>query len=158
MKLAETNLAIESPYIQSDSYSVSSEPFFVRELEGASISVDWKYWLKNEAADLFFDCSQQGWDGYNAQPISNESVNCVHHLIDILPRNIGFPDLVPEPSGEIGLQWRKGNEKMIVIKLARRRIIFSVILASDEKYSGQKQFIGQIPVHLEKILSIHFPQ
>ena len=49
--------------------------------------------------------SQAGWDGYNAEPITAETLRYARRLLKVIPETFGAPDVAPSADGSIGLEW-----------------------------------------------------
>jgi hypothetical protein len=47
-----------------------------------------------------------GWDGYDAQPITSETLGAAKDLIKLLPATAPTPSVAPGADGTIGLEWR----------------------------------------------------
>jgi len=45
------------------------------------------------------------WDGDQAEPILQETVEATRSLLHVLPSNFGEPDIAPAADGTIGLEW-----------------------------------------------------
>lgn len=46
------------------------------------------------------------WDGYDAEPISLETVDAARGFKRLLPMLVQAPDIAPGPDGTIGFEWR----------------------------------------------------
>lgn len=57
--------------------------------------------------EVFEETSEPGWDGYDALPVPWEARLEAEILLRRLPPSIPMPEIVPEPDGEIGLEWYK---------------------------------------------------
>ncbi len=47
-----------------------------------------------------------GWDGYDAHPITAETVRSARHFLRELPRGFPLADVAPGADGTIGFEWR----------------------------------------------------
>jgi hypothetical protein len=56
-----------------------------------------------------------GWDGFDAEPISSETVLAARRFKRALPRNIDKPDIAPGADGTIGFEWRQGPTRDRVV-------------------------------------------
>jgi hypothetical protein len=64
-----------------------------------------------EPTDEFAEYEQyniSGWDGYDAAPISKETVSIARRFNKLLPVNVSRPDIAPGADGTIGFEWRFG--------------------------------------------------
>jgi hypothetical protein len=49
--------------------------------------------------------NQRNWDGYDAEPITSETVSFAKIILEMLPKTFGEPDIAPGADGTIGLEW-----------------------------------------------------
>lgn len=59
-------------------------------------------------------CLFPDWDGYGARALSEASMSYIRRFLAVLPETISRPDLVPEPSGDLTMVWRKNGYHLIV--------------------------------------------
>jgi hypothetical protein len=51
------------------------------------------------------ECAEPGWDGYRARAVSEATARRVETFINALPMSLTAPEIVPEPDGEIAIDW-----------------------------------------------------
>lgn len=49
--------------------------------------------------------NQRNWDGYDAEPITAETLHYARRLLRVMPDTFGPPDIAPSGDGSIGLEW-----------------------------------------------------
>ena len=49
--------------------------------------------------------STPNWDGYDAEPIGQETIDAARSFLRMLPDTFGGPDIAPGSDGTIGLEW-----------------------------------------------------
>lgn len=61
--------------------------------------------------EILQDCSERNWDGYNADPVLQESTQIIYEILEVLPSIsiILEPYIEPLPDGRIALEWIKGD-------------------------------------------------
>ncbi len=103
--------------------------------------------ILEELDNVFEKCSVPGWDGYDAQPISLEAYSEATKLIRSLPlvSFIPSPDIVPEPSGEIALEWYKSNRQVFVASVKGKGEIEYAGLFGFNKTNGIEYFNDILP-------------
>lgn len=69
----------------------------------------------SELEEVFIECLYDGWDGYDARPLSIAAYTDALSFLRLLPTNFYAPDIVPEPSGGIGLEWISPNSGRFII-------------------------------------------
>jgi hypothetical protein len=122
------------------------------------ISFSWRETLQDELDEIVQDCSKAGWDGYDAEPVSSESAAVAQQLIDALPEHIEVPNVVPDPSGEIALEWRSGDQKHFSVSASETTLVYAGIFGGFSKKYGEERFFGTIPAPILDILSDYFAE
>ncbi|MEC4685094.1 MAG: hypothetical protein VST71_05105 [Nitrospirota bacterium] len=97
--------------------------------------------------EVFQECSEEGWDGYDALPISEEAYLEARRLLESLPLTsfIPMPEIIPEPTGEIGLEWSKGPDMVFVISVRGKNEIVYAGLFGKNKTHGIEYFSESLP-------------
>jgi hypothetical protein len=63
------------------------------------------------------ECSQAGWDGYGARAVSDQAAFRTIAFLNALPSSLTPPDIVPEPDGEIAVDWDFGPSLQLSISV-----------------------------------------
>jgi len=97
--------------------------------------------------EIFEECSEENWDGYDALPISEDVVLEAKRLIESLPAtsSIPMPEIVPEPTGEIGLEWYKSKRSVFVVSVNGKNEAAYAGLFGPNKTHGEEYFGDSIP-------------
>lgn len=127
----------------------------IHDARGATISAGLRQKLKDEILDVYSERRIAGWDGYNADPITNEFCGAAIKFVDLLPQCIAEPDVVAEPTGRIGFEWVVGRYKRLSISAANSSIEYAMIIGSRKRF-GEEPFFDEIPNEIEKLLLDHF--
>src|SRR2546425_13193373 len=80
------------------------------------LSVGLERHLRERLAEVALATSAPNWDGYSASPVKREAILDAELFIRVLPRSVRLPDIVPEPAGDLGFEWR-GRERGGVVVL-----------------------------------------
>ncbi len=120
------------------------------------ISLNWKDLLVDEVLDIAVSCQKEGWDGYDAAPISSEAVASAYNLIFSAPDSIRPPEAVPSPDGEIVFEWHNGRYRMSVMP-SGEELIYAANLGPNNVESGRKPLSWGWPRSVLNILSDYFP-
>jgi hypothetical protein len=101
--------------------------------------------------------SSQGWDGYDAQPIDRKACHEAMRFVRLLPFNIDLPEVLPEPTGAIALEWYKKRDHVFVASLSGNGIIeYAGLFGSGNKSYGSERLGGFMPPiilhHIHRIL------
>lgn len=142
--------------ISPESKTIQDLLISAREHSRQPISQSWQTFLKDQVREVSNRCSQVGWDGYNANPISRASMFWALKLIDQLPENVQEPQIVPEPDGEIALEWNSGKDMLFSLTASGSKLIYGGIMGSNHKLYGQEQFFNELPQTIANTLSNYF--
>ena len=111
-------------------------------------SVTWDY-LGGVLATLketYQECSKEGWDGYGALPVTQETYDEAVRFLSALPSWLPAPEIVPEPDGDIGFEWNFGKNRMLAASVdGTNRITYAGLLRTGNKSYGTEVFNGSIP-------------
>lgn len=100
----------------------------------------------DDLVDTYDECSNENWDGYNAVPISANTYNDALRFINALSSSLPSPEIVPEPTGEVGFEWNFGKDLVFVASVdGTNRITYAGLLGKGNKTHGIEVFNGSIP-------------
>lgn len=109
--------------------------------------------LADSMSTVLSECSESNWDGYGAMPISEEAVHEAMYFISQLPSYFPIPGVVPEPDGDLGLEWYHDPGNQLVLTFSGKNIVtFAGIFEGVNKTYGSELFIDSIPVLITQIL------
>ena len=97
---------------------------------------------------IIIDCKENGWDGYDANPISSKtqinSKTLIKKLIINIPEYIvDNCDISPASDGSIVFEWRENSSKIFTISILEDQVIYIYInKIKKEKTTGKFEFIG----------------
>jgi hypothetical protein len=111
-------------------------------------SVTWNY-LGNALDALretYQECYEGNWDGYGAHPVLQATYDEAVRFLNALPSWLPTPEIVPEPSGDIGFEWNFGKNRVFVASVnGTNRITYAGLLGTGNKANGTEVFDGSIP-------------
>lgn len=117
--------------------------------------LNWRDKLKQETKIITQKCNYNGWDGYDAVSINQSSLEQTLNLIDLLPNNIQTPEISPEPSGNMALEWHPRENLILSISACENKISYAAIL-ENKKINGEEYFAIILPKSIEEILLKYF--
>lgn len=95
--------------------------------------------------EIYKECSQANWDGYSANPLSENSVLEALKFIDLIPSYFPMPQVIAEPSGEIGLEWFEDKRLIFVISFSGKNMISYAGIFGSNKTHGTEYFGDTVP-------------
>lgn len=103
--------------------------------------------IQQELDELFKECSEKDWDGYEANPITKdayfEAKRFIKSLLSI--PSFPFPEIVPEPTGEIGFEWYKGKQQVFIVSVSGKNELVYAGLFGPNKVHGTEYFGDSLP-------------
>lgn len=111
--------------------------------------------------DVYSECSEAGWDGYDAFTITESAYFEAKKIIKNLPLTsiIPMPEIVPEPNGEISLEWYKEKRHVFVISVSGRNEIIYAGLFGINKTHGTEYFDESIPsIIIENLKRLYYQE
>ncbi len=157
-------VATLDPAILWSGEGVSEESRRIRELvreisaqRRRPASFAWRGSLLDQVWEILQTCANQGWDGYDAKRISGESGSRAAQLIELLPEGIQIPSVVPEPTGDISLEWRTDDKKHFSLSVTGPALVYAGIFGGSFKSYGEERFFRVLPRTILEILTSYFP-
>jgi hypothetical protein len=96
--------------------------------------------------EVFEECTKEGWDGYDALPITEEAYFAAIKLIKSLPVTaFPMPEVTPEPNGDVGLEWYRENRLVFVVSVSGKSEIVYAGLFGANKTHGTEYFGDSLP-------------
>lgn len=113
--------------------------------------------MRSALKEIYRECSKAGWDGYGAHAITEGAYEEAIKIIDLLPSSFPAPEIVAEPTGDIGFEWHKGTEQIFALSVTgKNRIIYAGIFAGNKEH-GSIYFEETLPLvikqHLKRLYS-----
>jgi hypothetical protein len=119
-------------------------------------SFAWKDILAGEVSEILQNCSVQGWDGNDAEPVSPDSAESALELIKNLPEGMNLPAVVPEPNGDIAFEWCTDDRRHFSLSVTGPTLVYARIFGGSSRQYGEERFFGAIPRTILEILARYF--
>lgn len=121
-------------------------------------------WQKKKAAvdtviDTFRKYQESNWDGYDAAPVSEAA--CAEAILFLrkLPSTIPSPDVIPNPDGDVSLEWYLDQRLLFVATFSGTGVIaFAGVFGRGSKVHGTEFFTESIPSSVVENLCRLFSQ
>jgi hypothetical protein len=100
----------------------------------------------DELLEMYKEYSVENWDGCNTEPVSQKAYLEAERFISLLPASLDAPGIIPEPNGEIALEWYRGRRFIFVASLSGDSTIsFAGLFGRTSKIHGSEYFGDRIP-------------
>ena len=108
--------------------------------------------------ELYKECSEDNWDGYDAKRISVGTYLEAIKLAELIPSELPLPEVVPEPNGDIAFEWYRGKRFLFVLSVEGNNIInYAGLFGSATRIYGSEYVTDELPASvLERIQHLFF--
>jgi len=108
--------------------------------------------------ELCAECSEDDWDGYGAEAVSDTVLLCAETFIRALPDGIAMPEISAEPDGQISFDWLPTKTKTFTLSVGSSdRLAYAWIDGSNRGHAVDLFEGDQLPPRvlgeLQRILS-----
>jgi len=91
-------------------------------------------------------CSNIGWDGYGALPISKEAHEEAARFLKCLPLDLPIPEIVPDPRGGVSFEWYKSKNWVFTVSTkGENLLIYAGLMGENNRIYGTHTFYDSIP-------------
>ena len=103
--------------------------------------------LFRELAEVFEECREEGWNGYDAVPLDEGALNAAKEFLDSLPLGLPLPSLFGDPEGLVGFEWYQSRWRTLSVLVGKDgKLYFSALLGGPGSVvDGTEVFSGEFP-------------
>jgi hypothetical protein len=101
--------------------------------------------IEAEIDSLKYGHSTDGWDGYDALPINEGSIQMASTFARLLPSEVALPEIFVENDGEVAFEWCGGRRRIFTISFAPDGKVRFSGLFNHDKWSGTAFFLDSLP-------------
>ena len=99
--------------------------------------------LKTELMSLLDECSEPGWDGYDAEPLSKLATISAMVFIDSIPEVTMTPEVSASPDGGLTLEW-EGSERILSVTMYDDTLVYAQLIGGTKQH-GEVDFLREMP-------------
>ncbi len=101
--------------------------------------------IRAELADVWEECREPNWDGYNALAVSWGSVQNAQRLLLALPLGTKMPSVSAIPSGNITLEWHHSRRRSMTVSVTSDGDLHYAALLGPGRTCGTEPFFEEAP-------------
>jgi hypothetical protein len=98
-----------------------------------------------ELADVYLECREPNWDGFNALPVGPDSFQLAKTFLLALPFGTKTPSAGAHPDGQISLEWYNGPRRSLTISFDPAGDLHYAALTGPSRACGTAAFDGKVP-------------
>lgn len=117
-----------------------------------SVALGHESHIRGELTDVFMECSQANWDGFNALPVSLESFQLAQRFLLALPLGTAAPSIGAVPDGQITMEWYAGPRRSLTICFDPAGHLHFAALAGPSRCCGTELLGDSVPETILKLI------
>jgi hypothetical protein len=94
---------------------------------------------------VFEECQNRNWDGYQAEPVTDETYHMALQFLKALPLGSPSPSIGAEPDGHLTLEWYRSPRRTISLSVSPEGVLHYAALLGGNKAYGSETFFGEVP-------------
>lgn len=98
------------------------------------------------------ECSEPDWDGYGAEPVSDESYRTAYRLLEALPLGTSAPTVGADPDGQLTLEWHRSPRRTLSISSSSQNELHYAALIGPNRAFGMEAFFGEVPARVVELI------
>lgn len=106
----------------------------------------------HELWEVWDECREANWDGYNAFPVDQETYRAAYMLIESLPLRFPRPSIGAEPDGQLTLEWYKSPRRCLSVSVDPNGLLHYAGLYGTNKRYGTMAFFSSAPGELIQLV------
>ena len=112
--------------------------------------------LRGELEDVWGDCQQPNWDGYQALPVARDTLRNAYLLLEMWPQNLPAPTIAAEADGHLTLEWYQSPTRVLSVSVSPEGDLHYAALLGPRRSYGTEIFSGRWPSRiLELAKEVH---
>jgi hypothetical protein len=88
---------------------------------------------------------EPNWDGYGAQPLSEQVYHFGQQFLEALPLGTPRPSIGAEPDGHLTIEWYRSPRRTLSVSISPDGDLHYAALLGDSKAYGTEPFFGEAP-------------
>lgn len=106
----------------------------------------------DELWEVWEECREANWDGYQALPVEQEAYHAAYKLIESLPLGFPRPSIGAEPDGQVTLEWYKSPRRCLSVSVDPDGLLHYAGLYGANKRYGTLAFFSSAPNELIQLV------
>ena len=92
---------------------------------------------------LTHECTEKGWDGYEACALDPTAVLIAEGFVRALPDSVPLPEFAPEPDGSVSLDWIQSKNRLFTMSVGTNHRLAYAWLDGADKGHAVARFDGE---------------
>lgn len=106
----------------------------------------------DELWDVWQDCKEPNWDGYDAIPVDRGTFQNAYRFVESLPLGYLPSSVGAEPDGHLALEWHRNPRWTLSVSVSPEGTLHYAALLGAEDPRGSCPFFGDISENLLSLI------
>lgn len=93
---------------------------------------------------VFEECREPNWDGYQAEPITEDTYQMAGRFLKALPLGTSMPAIGAEADGHLTMEWYRSPRRTISVSISPESELHYAALMGSSKAYGSEPFFGEV--------------
>jgi hypothetical protein len=99
----------------------------------------------DELYEVAQECGVDGWDGYDAKPVSTATFLQAILFLKSLPLDVTAPSVGAEPDGDLTFEWYGSPSRTLSVSIGPDSVLHYAAVLGPRKAYGVEPFLGALP-------------
>jgi hypothetical protein len=104
--------------------------------------------LFEELCAVAEECNSPNWDGYGAEPVSEDAYKLAYCFLEALPPGTPKPSIGAEPDGQLTIEWYRSQNNVLSVSASPEGDLHYSALVGPNKAYGTEAFFGEAPTEI----------
>jgi hypothetical protein len=101
--------------------------------------------LRDELATVWDECRQPNWDGFQALPVTQDTLRNAYRFLELLPLGFPAPSLGAEPDGQLTLEWHRSARRTLSVSVSPDGELHYAAHVGPNRVYGTEAFVDESP-------------
>lgn len=102
---------------------------------------------------IFEECREANWDGYQAEPVSEDTYQLAAQILKALPLGTSMPAISAEADGHLTMEWYRSPRRTLSVSISPQGELHYASLIGASKAYGTEPFIGEVPETIMNLIN-----
>ncbi len=108
--------------------------------------------LREEFSNVWEECRLENWDGYNALPLTQDTLQNAYAFLESLPLGFPRPSIGAEPDGQMTIEWHRSRRRTLSVSVSPDGELHYAALLGVGRTCGSEPFFGEIPKNILELV------
>jgi hypothetical protein len=102
---------------------------------------------------VFEECRETNWDGYQAEPVAEETYQLAAQFLKALPLGASMPAIGAEADGHLTMEWYRSPRRTLSVSISPAGELHYAALMGASKAYGTEPFFGEVPETIMNLIN-----